>query len=1391
MAKRLDKEISPPPIPPLVPNLRLQGIPTLPRAANVQAALPTPKVLGEVGRDIESVVRNLARPYLNDPVKAIPVVRTLQALGEGAGMVGRAIEDIGRIPVGPLKKPLSKVVGQEIEDITRGGLDIGKKALEAAGHTVPGRIIKAQFETAAKVAEIPVGYKQFIGGKFRQKTVGEHAAEFAEGALRVLNAGGSSLDVVTLHADLIIPDVPAKIQAGDIGARGSQGRIYDRYEKYLKEGMPPDKAANQAMRDYGEALAQLAELQEAGVGARVGAQAARAIGLVQSITAPAPVPGGAALPLVAGVLGRVKIGKELVEELVKAGYKNFDEFSDAASRGAIPDDVMAKLHGPLKDIAERGKQIAAGAAVAPTKKDGTKLAQSIASRQAAKAANPNVSQADKIKAQEVLADAQGKLPARGAALLPKGKGKARPALTAKEAQKQFGQIEGVQVVKPITAAAAKVAAKEAATAKSKVLAQLDEAVKANNLKDAEKITDDLVANHNMNPRQIADRLHRKGVLELTPEELNANAAARLAQEARGATAVGLPRQAVKASSNKGPRDAMKKIERAAGVPAKAKVALKVKAVPKAKAVKAADYTKFVAGLSARGAAIVKADLTNNLVKSLDKGDTKTAKELLGKLHAHNVTDADLAKSGIDVTKLPGGPPSRGGGLPTAIATPPPPGNSITSRLDRALSYWNAPRALVASLDNSFGFRQGIYFLPNRPAAWAKSEAAAFKAWVSQESADETHRAITKSRWFQTMLDSKVEFTRYDGAYDDILVSRTGLSGREEAFQTDLIGKLPGFRNSSRAYATAGNTLRAQVFEDAAQVWEKAGIKATDVDYKALASYINYATGRGSLGNLERYAPLLNGMFFAPKYFVSRLQLAASPWVLRQSPLVRKMAAQELLKFVGTGGILLGALKAAFKANKADADIELDPRSSDFGKVRIGARRYEFWGGFQPIARYTAQFLTGQKKTLQGDIIPAERGEVVGGFVRSKLQPITGTAWDLAQGRDFIGNPLTVTELVGGTILPISPLDIVESAQVEARNGGNALVGAALGLPALLGVGVQVHQDEPGETRRAFDPLNETGRLPPPGGEIDLGPGGIRVGGPEQILRGPVQGIRELQGPLPVDPVEAELRRLKQPGKISPAGVPLSEFAFKVKFTPLDSSEKLQVNDEDNRKYLESSGKIVYEELSRLFADKTPVKFAGQRQAKLYSQMTNDEKRKAIERRTTEGKEAAKQIMALNIIKTGATIERRIHGVNIAMSSADDNLEKATALSNIQRAGDLRPDIIAKFDANKEHGLTVAEFLRGKELVEQYNNAPAFRIGNQAAWNAAKIASDQLKELRKGKSAEAIKRDPNIKKFYSTAAKGWLRVLYESDGSTKQKYVHRTRQLIKQEELWSKFSQFGN
>ena len=368
-----------------------------------------------------------------------------------------------------------------------------------------------------------------------------------------------------------------------------------------------------------------------------------------------------------------------------------------------------------------------------------------------------------------------------------------------------------------------------------------------------------------------------------------------------------------------------------------------------------------------------------------------------------------------------------------------------------------PRSIVTSADISPPFRQGLLTafsgrgpriggvkvipLPN-PTFWGAWKPM-LRAFKSEEFAQAELVRVSTRSGIGVSEKAGLSRTRFGATAQ--------LEDREEQFRSSIAETIPLLgrliRASNRAYTTFLNRLRADMFDDYAAELTRVG-QGTDANFKALATAMNTLTGRGKIPGPRALEQMLNVGLFAPQFVFSKFRtpvdLARAPAAIR-----RQMAADVVGTFAAvSSGLALLKLSGL-------ADVELNPKSSDFGKARFGNVRIDPWGGFQPIARYLAQIVTGERKaTGSGDIREVGRIETAEKFLESKLAPVPGALLDLIRGRTFLGEEVEFgakpefDDVLTSRLVPFILQDI-NDAMIE-----RGMLGAALGFPGLVGFGVQ-------------------------------------------------------------------------------------------------------------------------------------------------------------------------------------------------------------------------------------------------------------------------------------------------------------------------------------------------
>jgi len=385
-------------------------------------------------------------------------------------------------------------------------------------------------------------------------------------------------------------------------------------------------------------------------------------------------------------------------------------------------------------------------------------------------------------------------------------------------------------------------------------------------------------------------------------------------------------------------------------------------------------------------------------------------------------------------------------------------NLLKTRQSMGLDRWakfmdslNISRSLLASGDASAGGRQGWMLLGIAPKQWLQSIGRGYRA-----AANETYQ---KFQYIQMVTDPYWDlFLKSEGS-----VTKIGsVLSTEEMFSSELAHRLPiageVVKASERAYVTTLNSLRFYTFKKYAKQWEGTG--KTKEDYRTLARFINHASGRGDWGRLKRYMPALDVMFFAPRLFIGRIQ-AIGDLFTATNP-VRKIIAKDLVATLAVGMAAMGLYSMI-----SGSEVEKNPLSTDFGKVKIGDVRVDFWAGYQQIFRSLAQFVAGKTKTPLGEMKDVDRKNLIWRFLQSKMSPVAGASVDILRGENFLGEKLSadpegVAKEAFDRFVPLFIQDLADSIRYEGLKGGSIV-----GPLALHGVGVATYPLSPASELKRY------------------------------------------------------------------------------------------------------------------------------------------------------------------------------------------------------------------------------------------------------------------------------------------------------------------------------------
>jgi hypothetical protein len=380
-------------------------------------------------------------------------------------------------------------------------------------------------------------------------------------------------------------------------------------------------------------------------------------------------------------------------------------------------------------------------------------------------------------------------------------------------------------------------------------------------------------------------------------------------------------------------------------------------------------------------------------------------------------------------------------------------SALSKAAQQGLGVYDAARLLMTTGEFSFILRQGKVSALSRPIQTAKALPATFKAFMEDP---------VGAHAINLEVLNHPDAARARAAKLHLVDEGATLSKTEEILVGKIVGeKAPVLGKLIQRFNQAATVFLNRIRFDSFQAMRKIGMTAAEE--KQLAMFINEATGRGGLGSLEPAAVPLARVMFSPRYFASRLQLAAGHSLWGGTWATRRIIAQEYARTLVGLGAYYSMLYAALSSG-TDEEIEIgdDPRSADFGKITIGNSRLDPLAGIAQVAVFASRTATGEKTTtrgrthpIRGDDVPYgsdKWSDVAANFARSKLHPVPSSVINLFDGTDLAGNEADIGSQSLNLVAPLTYKEIYQALEEQ-----DLPEGVALGLLALLGEGLQTYE----------------------------------------------------------------------------------------------------------------------------------------------------------------------------------------------------------------------------------------------------------------------------------------------------------------------------------------------
>ena len=401
-----------------------------------------------------------------------------------------------------------------------------------------------------------------------------------------------------------------------------------------------------------------------------------------------------------------------------------------------------------------------------------------------------------------------------------------------------------------------------------------------------------------------------------------------------------------------------------------------------------------------------------------------------------------------------------------------------SKWGEALDLYGLPRALKSTWDASFMLRQGALLGFRHPDTWLKTWGPMLKSFRDPFYAEQIMDQLATRPLANLAHESGL-------AFDEIWKGN-------EFFGSAVGRRIPMIAGSERAFVVPGNKIRGEGFDSVIRDWLPRGydLNAHPINsiaeaatatgkpkqhFKDLALLYNALSGKSTLKLLQGdVGKVLNLAFWAPQWTLSIPEAVGRTAF---SPGARKEGARVLASYFGfvAGAEVLGDLTGVW-------DAELDPRSSNFGKVRIKGTMqwYDPTLGMGFLLRTVAQMLptpgpngwASYHKTAAGALQTQPAYAPLGRFLRGKLQPVPGEFWNWFEGQNIVGEKRSLTGTAHVTMpgigqsfdapqavisvantakslfSPLTPQDIVEGVLDDG------LLGGVLSLPNVAGMSGQ-------------------------------------------------------------------------------------------------------------------------------------------------------------------------------------------------------------------------------------------------------------------------------------------------------------------------------------------------
>jgi len=346
------------------------------------------------------------------------------------------------------------------------------------------------------------------------------------------------------------------------------------------------------------------------------------------------------------------------------------------------------------------------------------------------------------------------------------------------------------------------------------------------------------------------------------------------------------------------------------------------------------------------------------------------------------------------------------------------------------------KSMMSTLDNSFWGRQGIknfYGSISQKKIWGRNFLKSF-ADIKSDLLNKKIDGFDAMDLIKADIYSRPNATNGKYKAGDYRLNVLG----EEAYPISLGERVPFLGRLFKASETSFNggalRMRADLADLLISKAEKQGVNTLNpAEARGIGHLVGSLTGRGSLGKGEAIASELNVFLFSARFFKSNVDTLTAHQVFdsKSTEFSRSEARKNLASIiVHVGGLLL-------LAKLLDPDsVDEDPRSTNFGKIKIFGKWIDITGGLRSLIIPIAKVFPTKREGVWGSWSKSSTGNWInlraGKFGQqngvdvwmdalflNKLSPVGAIVRDAIRAEMFGGEPFDIKKSIINSVTPLS------------------------------------------------------------------------------------------------------------------------------------------------------------------------------------------------------------------------------------------------------------------------------------------------------------------------------------------------------------------------------------